>query len=131
MANEAVPIEGPYEAHDFTVQETVAIDKYTLCMLSGANLAFASAGAEVFAGVAGTDKVATDNATTLGLNTTGTYDLKTLGPAIPAGTIVALSGANLIKAADATDLLTGAAFGKAMEDIGVDGTGMIKIGSME
>ena len=63
MANEAVPVEGPYESHDYTVAAGTTIEKYTLCELSDPRTAAASSGANVFAGIASTEKSSSDTST--------------------------------------------------------------------
>ena len=130
MANEATQIEGPYESHDFTVAEDAGIPQYTLCKLSDPRTAAASSGADVFAGIAATEKVANNGVVDLGLFTEGTFLLTDAGAGITTGAAVALSGANLIKAAVAADLLNGKAFGKALQTIAGGGTGEVKIGSL-
>ena len=130
MANESVQVEGPYEVHDFTVSESVLIEKNTICQLTSPRTASASDGANVFAGIASTEHKASVGKTELGLWTTGTHLLtRSLGgSAIVAGTMVSLSGANLIKLATAAEILTGAAFGKALQDIAISAQGEVKIG---
>lgn len=130
MANEAVQIEGNYEVHDYTVAEGTGIEQGTLCGLADPRTAAASAAAEPFAGIAATEKVASNGKTELGLWTTGTFDL-VCSDAITAGAIVSLSGANLIKTAVAAELLTGAAFGKALETGAFNEAIEVKIGSLE
>lgn len=131
MANEAVQVEGPYEIHDFTVangsdgSDTL---KGTLGKLSTPRTVAASSAADVFAGIYSVDKKGGNGKTEIGLWTTGTFVLKNSGVEITAGKMVSLSGANLIKAATAGELLTGAAFGKALQTIAASGTGEVKIG---
>jgi len=115
MANEAVQVEGPYETHDFTVADGATIEKGTLCKLSDPRTAAASSGADAFAGIAATEKVASNGKTELGLWTRGIFDLTTIGPAITAGDIVSLSGANLIKEATEAEIQAGKGIGKALE----------------
>jgi len=116
MANEAVPVEGDYEVHDFTVADGATIEQNTLCQLADPRTASASDGANVFAGIAMTEKKADDGSTELGLATTGIFDLTcNAGAGITAGALVSLSGANLIKTATEAEVITGAAFGKALE----------------
>jgi hypothetical protein len=118
MANEAVIIElGPDNgaAYRFTVAEGATIEKGCLCKLSDPRTAAASSGADVFAGIAAAEKVASDGATTLAFHTEGVFDLMSAGAAITAGGLVSLSGANLIKQATEAEMVTGAAFGKALE----------------
>ena len=135
MTNEATPVEGPYEVHDWTVASGTAIDKGTLCMISGSRTAAASAGASpTFAGIAASDKSVTDGdvSTELGLAQTGTFLMSAAlsAVAITEGMIVSLSGSNLIKQATSAELLTGDIVGKALQGIAADATatGEVKIG---
>ena len=131
MANEATQVEGPYEIHDFTVSNTTGIEQGTLCKLADPRTASATAGtADVFAGVAATEKVASDGSVELGLWTTGIFVMTAVtGGSITAGAMVVTSGANLIRPAVAGELLTGAVIGKAIEDIAAGSTGEVKLGA--
>jgi len=130
MANEAVKVEGPYEVHNFTVAEGTGITQNTLCKLTDPRTASASDGANVFAGIAATEKVASNGKVELGLYTTGTFVLTAAaGASITAGMPVVLSGANLIVQAVAADLLTGAVIGKAKESIASSTTGEVTLGA--
>lgn len=111
----AVPIETPTEFARFTVADGTAIPLYTLLKLSGDNTASASAGDDVFAGIAWEEKTLSDGITEIVVALNGVWDLGDAGAGITLGGIVTLSGANLIKQAVAADLLTGQAFGKALE----------------
>lgn len=115
MANEAVPIEGPYEIHDFTVAEDTGIEQHTILKLSDPRTGAASSAADVFAGIAATEKEADNGKTNLGCYTKGVFDLTAASGTITAGALVSLSGANLIKTATEAEVVTGAAFGKALE----------------
>jgi hypothetical protein len=129
MANEATKVEGEYEIQDFTVADGAGIEMLTLCKLSDPRTAAASSAADVFAGIAATEKVASNGKTNLGLFTKGTFVLTAApGAAITAGMLVSLSGANLIKQATEAEVITGAAFGKALESIASSTTGEVKIG---
>ena len=129
MTHEAVAVEGPYEVHDFDVTPNTAIDKYTLCYLSGDRLAAPSSGDQVFAGIAASDKSVSDGdvSTDLGLFTTGTFDLYS-DTTIALGVVVALSGTNIIRTALAADLLSGKAFGRTQEAITAGASGEVKLG---
>ena len=113
MADEAVPIVGPYEIQDFLVPTSTAVEQGSVLMFSG-NYAVASTGTGVFAGIAATEKTATDGKTQLGLWVKGTFDVLCHG-IIPSGSIVAISGSNIVKIAGEADFPTGAAFGKLLE----------------
>ena len=135
MANEAVKVEGPYQVHDFTVADGTTISAMTLCKMAEPRTASATAvgdSATVFAGIAATDKVASNGKTELGLYTKGIFKLTAAaaGAGISDGTIVTISGANLIRAAVAAELLTGAVIGKALEDIADGTTGEVSVGEV-
>jgi len=128
MANEATQVEGPYEAHDFEVVDATAVEQYTLMGMSDARHAYASSGADDFAGIAATEKTASNGQTQLGLFTTGTFLLTAAsGAAISAGELVSLSGANFVKTATEAEVVTGHVVGKALEDIAATTTGEVKL----
>jgi len=132
MANEAIQVEGPYEAHDFTVAVGTGIPQNTLCQLTDPRTASASSGADKFAGIAATEKVASNSKTELGLWTTGTFVMTscaTIGGegVITAGSLVVMSGANQIRKAIAAELLTGAVVGRAKEAIAAATTGEVTL----
>jgi len=119
MANEAVTIELAGQPKGvpirFAVADGTGIAKGTILKLTDPRTAAASSSADIFAGIASTEKVASDGSTSLGAYTKGIFDIKDSGAGITAGAVVSLAGANLIKTAVASELLTGAAFGKALE----------------
>ncbi len=135
MTNEATQVEGPYEIHDYTIaDESSGTDRAqgSLMELIEPRTAQMSVGDGVaFAGILATEKKGGNGKTEIGLWTTGTFIMKaaTVGPegAIDAGDPVVLSGANLIRAAVAGDLLTGAVIGRAKEDIAAAGTGEVTL----
>jgi len=121
MANEAVKLQqGVKNSRRYQCAD-VAITKGTLLMLTDPNTASGSniatgATPSVFAGIAAMDKVAGDGATDIAVDVDGVFDLTcNAGTGITAGALVVMSGANLIRAAAAGDLLTGAVVGKALE----------------
>lgn len=118
MANEAVIIEllgNAGEVMSWTVADGAAIAKGTILKISSdPRTAAASAGADKFAGIAAAEKVLSDGSVTLGAYTKGVFDLKATG-AITLGTLVSLSGANLVKAATATEVEGGQIVGKCLE----------------
>lgn len=129
MANEAVVVENPSVIRDFTVAEGATIEQFTLCKLTDPRTAAASSAADVFAGVAMTEKEGGDGSVDLGLAEDGVFVLTSAaGASITAGSLVSLSGANLIKLATAGEILTGAAFGKALETIASSSTGEVRLG---
>lgn len=136
MANEAVKVEGPYEVHDFTVITGTTISAMTLCKLTEPRTAAASSAlSDVFAGIAATEFLGGRGKTQLGLYTRGIFKLTavvtagTEGP-ILTGSMVVLSGTNLIKRAIADELLSGNVLGKAMEDIAVNSSGEVFVGAI-
>lgn len=116
MANEAVVVENPSIIRDFTVADGATIEQFTICQLSSdPRTATASSGADVFAGIAMTEKKASDGQINLGLALNGVFDLTCTTAGVTLGAMVVLSGANLIRDAVAGELLTGAIVGKALE----------------
>lgn len=119
MANEAVIIELTNNGGNvvrYTVADGTSISKGTLCKLTDPNTASAStAKTDVWAGIAVADKVANDGSTTLGFYKAGCFDLK-CGDAVTAGTMLALSGGNIVRLGVALDLISGCNLGYAEED---------------
>lgn len=118
MANEAKAVEliNEGEVLDFTVADGKNIPKGTICALSDPRTALASSGANVFAGIAATEKKANNGQTNLGLYTKGVFEITPVsGAGIVAGDIVKISGTNVIGTASATDLVNGKGLGKALE----------------
>ena len=98
MASEAVIVDlgtrggNPIQ---FTVAEDAGILKGTICKLTSPRTAAAcTADSDIFAGIAAADKVADDGSTTLALYQEGIFDIVCEGPAIAAGKMVTISGAN-------------------------------------
>lgn len=102
----------------YTVADDTAISKGTLCKIEDPRTASAATGTgEPFAGIASVDKEANDGATTLGMFTNGIFDIVSIADVqIHKGDLVAMSGADLIRAAVAADVISGAIVGKALED---------------
>ena len=132
MASEARVVETPTVIRDFTVADGATIEQFTLCQLTDLRTAAASSAADIFAGIAMTEKKTGDGQVNLGLAQDGIFDLTcSAGAGVTLGHMVVLSGANLIRDAVAGELLTGAVVGKALEtgtasevievDIGVRG----------
>lgn len=115
MTNEATTSEWPRVVKRFQVSTLVAIPKGTILKLSGDNTAIASSASDVFAGIAVEEKSADSVITDIGAATDGVFELTTDVSAITLGAMVVLSGANVIRAAVAADLLTGKIIGKALE----------------
>ena len=117
MANEAVLKLKASEPIDFIVADGAGIEKGTICKLADPRTASASSAADVFAGVARREKIASDGRTRLSLivGPGDVLDMTNASGTITAGGLVSLSGANLIKQATEAEVVTGAAFGKALE----------------
>ena len=135
MANEAIQVEGPYEVHDFTITDGDSVSALTLMTLEDARgTGASSADGAAFAGILVVNKTATDGNTEVGHYVKGVFNLTavtTIGDegAIDFGDPVVVSGINLIRAAEAADLLTGAIVGKAWESIAAGTTGEVHVGA--
>ena len=132
MANVASVVEDPSEIRDFTVADGVGIEQFTLCKLSDPRTAAASsANSDVFAGIAMTEKKASNGKTNLGLAQNGIFVLTAgVTSGITAGNLVSLCGANLIKIATEAEVVTGDVIGKALEDIASGTTGEVRVGAI-
>ena len=128
MANEAIVVDTPSIIRDFTVAEDATIEMLTLCQLTDPRTASASDGANVFAGIAMSEKKASDDQVNLGLAQDGVFDLVDAGDGGSAGAMVVLSGANLVRDAVAGELLTGAVVGKRLEDAAASEVHEVDIG---
>lgn len=133
MANEAVWIVTPTNFVRRTVAAGTTISKGTLCVLSDPNTAAASSAtssAAAFAGIAWMDKLGTDTSTDQTYAVDGVADLTAATNAtFSAGALVVLSGANLVRAAVAGDLLTGSIIGKAEETAASGEVVRVRIGA--
>ena len=110
-----VCIETPTEFARYTVSDATAIPIGTLMKLIDPHAAIAgTADADPFAGIAWEEKTASDGLTELSCAKNGVWDLEG-GPAITAGALVSISGANIIKAATEAEEILGAVIGKAEE----------------
>ena len=122
MANEAVIIELPLGGRPrrYTVADAQQISGGTLLRLIEPNTASGSSLATVqepFAGIATMEKVANDGSTEISAYTYGVFDLTcTATGAVPCGAAVVMSGANLIRAAVAAEIISGMIIGKALEE---------------
>lgn len=143
MANEAVIVELMGQPSGvpirFTCADGVGIEKGTLLWfsdnrtISGASVDCNLTG-KAFAGIAATEKVASDGSTTIGVWTKGIFDLTSVAAAgtegaIGAGHYVVLSGSNLIaRLKDNATILSGAVIGKALEDASASEVIQVAIG---
>jgi len=103
--------------YQFTVLNTDAIEKGTVCILTDprtASGAVITTSGGAVAGIAASEKVASDGATTIGCHTEGIFDIyASAGLAIAAGDYVVLSGSNTIQGAE--KVKGDGAFGQALE----------------
>jgi len=131
MADETTKVEGPYEIHDFTIADAQAVEQGAICLLSDPRTCSGSGldTGVAFAGIAASEKVASNGKIELGLYTSGIFVMTAVaGGGVTAGNQVVISGANTIRPAVAGDLLTDAVIGVALEDIGAGTTGEVKVG---
>lgn len=130
MANEAVLIENPTQIVRYTVADNAGITKYTILKLSSdPNTAAASAGADVFAGIAMETKTANDGITEISAAINGVWGLKTnANTGITLGGICSLSGANLIKQATEAEMVTGGIVGKVYETASASEVVRVRVG---
>ena len=130
MANEAVCIEPYTKVVRYTVIDGTAIAKGTLLKVTtDPNTASAtSADADSFAGIAIEEKVISDGITEIGCAVDGTWDLVAGTGAIICGNLVAISGANLIRVAEAKDFVSGSFVGKALETASASERIRVRIG---
>jgi len=142
MADEAVILnlwgQPKGEPLRYSCASGIGIEKGTLLHLMDASTVTAAKLLSVstahdgkpFAGIAATEKSSTDGATTIGVWTKGTFDLKCSGSAqIPnAGELVAVSGGNLIKRALLGDVTGGFIVGRARETASAQETIAVDVG---
>ncbi len=114
----AIKTEGQAALNAVTrvVADGTTISAGTLLELTDPNTAAANNGvADPWAGIMAIDKLADDGSTTGSAYMEGVFDMWTADGPITAGAAVSSSGANLIRAAVAGDLLTGAHIGWALD----------------
>ncbi|KKK47367.1 hypothetical protein LCGC14_3155930 [marine sediment metagenome] len=107
------------DAKQYTVAAGTSISKGDLLRISGDNTVSAStANSEVYGGVAAADKDGTDSSTKLGVHVPGAlnkFDMTCGGAGVTRGSLVSLSGANLIKDATEAEVITGDVIGRVEE----------------
>jgi hypothetical protein len=112
----ATILETPTGFRRYQCADGVAISKGDLLVLIDANTASgASLVGEAFAGIASADKVANDGSTNIGCYTDVIADLQLTSSGVAVGSLLMLSGANLLIPATANAILSGAVVGKALE----------------
>jgi len=109
MASEAVIIELLGNAGNpvrFTVADGTAVPKGTIMKITDPRSAVPSAAnGDPFAGIASTEKVASDGSTTLALYTCGIFDMSAGDAESNDGLRMHIFGANILEECDAADLL--------------------------
>ena len=133
MTNEAVLKLKLEEPWDWIVPDSDAVEKGALMRISGVGIAASSIASDTgvaWAGVARREKIAGDGRTRLSLLRRGICDMTAtpVGPTIPEGTWVAISGINTIRAAIPAELISGIGLGITREEIAGGGTGEVILG---
>jgi hypothetical protein len=114
MANETTLVLKRSEPIDFIVANGTAIEKGTICMLSGPRTAAANDGRTRLSGFTGPGDILVMTAAA--------------GPTIAAGAFVTTSGPNLIRLATEAEVVLGKGIGKTMESIAGAATGEVMLG---
>jgi len=132
MANETTLVLKQTIPIDFIVADGTAIEKGTICMLSGPRTAAANSGTgDIFACIARREKIGADGRKRLS-GFTGPGDIFRMtaaaGPTIAAGSLVTTSGPNLIRLATSAEHILGKVIGKALQEITTGGTGEVMLG---
>lgn len=118
MANEATLVQQLEERLlEVTVADGAGIEKGTILKLSDPNTAAASsADGDLFAGIASSEKVASDGSTRLAVWRHGVFDMKCDGVGVTVGDRLKINGANLVGVADVTTAADfNEAFGTALQ----------------
>ena len=119
MANEAVIIELPRNLHPVrrTCAAGTTIEKGTILKLTDPNtVAASSASADEFGGIAAAEKDGSDSSTSIAVHLSGVFDLTMgTGETCTIGEQIAISGANLIRAATEAEVQLGQWLGYAEE----------------
>jgi hypothetical protein len=131
MANEAVKIvQGNITPRRMTCLSGTAIAKGALLKLTDpvtCALYDGVGGSSAVAGIASTEKSASDNSTSIGVETSGIFDILA-GDVIVAGCLVTISGGNCVAVASQAHLMSGAVLGKALESSSVGEVVAIEVG---
>jgi len=122
MANEAVIIElfNGGRPINYTCADNTTIEKGTILELSGDRTVIANTNDNSpNVGIAAAEKVADDGSTTIPAYTDGIFDILTTSGTEAVGIKVSSSQTeNVVQAADAADLLSGAVLGMVLETAG-------------
>lgn len=116
MANEATLVYELSPMVPFTCADGTAIAKGTLLKLSDPmTVSATSADNDIFIGVAGEEKVASNGITKIGVYLTGIFKMVDSGSGITVGTDVVIKGANTIGTYTTLDDEKGYVVGQALE----------------
>lgn len=130
MANEAVIVELLGDRGDviqYIVADGTGIAKGAILQVTDNRNAAASAADKPVAGIAASEKVASDGQTTLGCYTNGIFDLVDSGAGGNVGVNVALGGVNTVRDAAGGEAETGLIFGKRFATAGAGATEEVRV----
>jgi hypothetical protein len=128
MANEAVIVELLGDQGDpiqYNVADGTGILKGAILQLTDNRTAAASAADKPVAGIAASEKVASDGSTTLACYTNGIFDLVDSGAGGNVGLSVVLGGVNTVKSAATSE--DGLIFGKRFATAGAGATEEVRV----
>ena len=130
MADEAVCIETPTRFARYTVADGTGIAIGTMLKLTDPNTAIAHSGdGDAFAGIAWEEKTASDGIVEITAALNGIWDLTDGGATAAVGELLALDGtANETRLAVEADIITGSIVGKALEAMGANEVGRVRVG---
>ena len=111
----------------YNVADVNAIAKLDLLQLTDNRVAAASADGKVCAGIAASEKVASDGQLYLGCYTNGIFDLVDSGAGGAVGTNVTLGGVNTVRTAAATEAEKGWIMGKRFATAGAAATEEVRV----
>ena len=121
MANEAIIRDRLQSAIDMNVTDSLGFEKGTIMKLSGARLVAASASTDVFGGILAREKIAADGRTQVAVYFDGVFDCLVRGTNA-VGTLLVVSGANILGKAVEADMITGKVVGKLLQASGAGDT---------
>lgn len=131
MTNEAVIVEllgtTPGEPMSYNVADGTAIAKGELMQLTDNRTALISADNKVPAGIAASEKVASDGQVYLACYTNGIFDLLDAGAGGAVGVNVVLGGVNSVRDAAATEAEKGYIIGKRFATAGAAATEEVRV----
>lgn len=130
MGNEAVIVEllgNQGDPIEYVVDNSAGILKGAILQLTDNRTAATSANGKVCAGIAASEKVASDGQVRLACYTNGIFDLKDAGAGGNVGVNVVLGGVNTIRDAAGTEAEKGWIMGKRFATSGVSETEEVRV----